>query len=110
MRWRLQKATEHHIGRSRLNAVLAIYARHGRSIAGDEPYFGRQVVRVDDQQLTRWIVRRAAPVHPAEVARIHERAVDTRRREDAVVSKTAHEITAGRPIRVRRSPGVVRSD
>src|SRR6266566_1654137 len=112
-RRRLKEAAKQSVGRPGLRGVLAIFRADfvTREIsAGNELYFGNQVVCVHYQKAVLRIKGVAAPGHAAKIARHSQSALNTWRSEDTFVAKRANPGPAGLAILRSRAPGILRRD
>src|ERR1700741_191234 len=106
---RLKKAPKQSIGCARLRRILAILSSGfvaPEIRTRDKFYFGDKIVRVRHQKPVRGIKRVAAPGHASHVAWNHQRALQTRRGENALIASLAYPFATGFVIVWRRSPSL----
>ena len=108
---RLDEAPRHPVRRPALRRVLsAVCVRAGvrlETIARNQPHRGRQIVGVDDEQTAGLVVRVAAPVHAAQIARKDERPADAWRREHAFVPQLRNRAATRFPLLGADGPHVI---
>src|SRR6266568_1706950 len=113
LRRRLEEAAKQSVGRPGLRGILAVFRADfvaPEISAGNELYFGNQVVRVHEQKAVLRIKGVATPGHASKIARHSQSALNTWRSEDTLVAKRANPGPAGLAILGSRSPGILRRD